>query len=341
MDIVKFRTGKPKEAAVMGDKSMNDEAKKRLERLLQDLQEIEEQAAGSKVPSEIRCDVILSTLESPLPDPSAWKWIADLLQEIRSKDNPEVAKTVVDYQFTIEPFINKKGCFRWRGNPRVWEEIKEWIARLSGFFGSNSEFFSISEIEYGVLGGLQAIGSIATTVPELSPYIKCRCILDLAVQLKPDVLPKKARSIFREMPEERKMPKLFEQIEPKPSFHSLEFSESIPVIAKKVLNHLLGKPIRKPPIRVEFDESPIHPYATVFVNEKPYTVEKVFALIVEQLVRANGNPISQRTITNNCPDLKKRELGRFRRIFDRTQNKVPFEIENDNNGFYLETEWLQ
>ena len=319
---------------------MNDQAKKRLEGLLQNLQEIEESSVRSPF---IKCDVISSTLESPLRDPAAWKWIADLLQELRLQDNKKEGRTLAYvHPVAVEPFEHGKGCIRWYGNPDVRDKLKEWIVRLSGFFKSYSEVVPNSKPEYGLEGGLQALCAIATNVPELSPYIKRRRFLNLAAKTKAKVLPTKMVTLCGEFfIEKLEMPKRLEKFEPKPSFNVLEISESIPRLAMKVLNHLLGKPMRDPPIRVEFDESPKHEYAKVFVNGKPYIVEKVFALIVEQLVRANGNPISQRTITNNCPDLKKLKLPRFSRIFEKKQNKVPFEIEPNTKGFYLKPEWLQ
>ena len=339
MDIVKFRTGNAKEAAEMGDNrervslTMNDEAKKRLERLLQDLQEIEEAAAGSKQSSVITCDVILSTLESPLRDPYAWKWIAFLLQEIRSQDNPEVGRTVVDNHFEVEPFINKNGCFRWSGNPVVWEKIKEWIIRLSGFFGSYPEVVPNSVPVYGLEGGLQALCDIATTVPELSPYIKRRCILDLAVQPKPDVLPTKTRPGYVE---KREMPKLFEMIHPKPSFRSLEIEGSVARFAKMVLNHLLGKPLREPPVVVDLENS------EVVIHGKIYAVDASVAHIIDQLLKGNGNPISRSTMQKNSNILKVE--NRIDRIIKdmREQQLLPIDIKTDESrrGYYLSEEWL-
>ncbi len=296
---------------------MKEEAKKRLERLLQDLQEIQEAS-----PKQILCAVISSMVDSPLRAQATWQWVAKFVRASRHEDD----SIVLDPNpVVVEPFTDGKGCVRWCGQDSKRDAFKEWVTRLSGFCESNPELIPNAEPRYGIEGGLQALCAIAAPVPELSTLVKRRPILQLTGQ--------------RTLPP--KTPTQIQKMKPRPSFDVMEIDVPVPVFALKVLNHLLGKPLRDPPIRVEINESPKHEFANVFVNGKPYIVEKVFALIVEQLVRANGNPISQRTITNNCPDLKKLTLPRFSRIFEKKQNKVPFEIEPSTKGFYLKPEWLQ
>jgi len=86
---------------------MKDEAKKRLEGFLQDLQEIEEAS-----PIHIRCAFISSKLTSPLHDITAWQRIAEFFQANTLRDRLIV---VGRKPILVEPFDDNKGCIRWRG----------------------------------------------------------------------------------------------------------------------------------------------------------------------------------------------------------------------------------
>ena len=57
---------------------MKEEAKKRLERLLQDLQEIQEAS-----PKQILCAVISSMVDSPLRAQATWQWVAKFVRASR------------------------------------------------------------------------------------------------------------------------------------------------------------------------------------------------------------------------------------------------------------------
>ncbi len=293
---------------------MNDEAKKRLERLTQDLQEIQESS-----PLKITCAVITSTVDSPLRAQAAWQWVAEFVRASRHEDDPIVLdpKPVV-----VEPFTDGKGCVRWCGLGSKRDAFKEWVVRLSGFFDSNPELVPNAEPRYGIEGGLQALCSIADPVPELSTLIKRRRILQLARR--------------RTLPP--KTPIQIQKMMPRPSFDVMEIDATVPHFSLAVLNHLLGRPTRLSRIEVQIDKSSKAQYANVIVDGKPHLVDQEFALIVEQLLKANGIPVSQPTMVENCPDLA--GLGRFSRIFVKKRNKVPFEIESNTKGFFLPPEWL-
>lgn len=209
---------------------MNDETK-RIESLLQDLQEIEEASTGF-----ILCAVITSTLTSPLQNQADWEWIASLVPENRNQGGIIVfdLKPVV-----VEPFRDGKGCIRWCGPDTKREALKVWLARLSGVFRSNPKYVPDTEPNYGVEGGLQVLCAVAATMPELSPMVKLRSILDLN----------------HEQAQPRKIPMQLQKVAPKLSFEALEINFSVPQFALKVLCHILSKPIDPPHVTAGIEQT--------------------------------------------------------------------------------------
>lgn len=292
---------------------MKDEARRRLERLIQDLQEIQESS-----PLKITCAVVTSTAESPLRTQATWQWVAQFLRASRPDDD----NIVLDPKpIVVEPFTDGKGRVRWCGLGSKRDAFKEWVTRLSGFFESNPELIPNAEPRYGIEGGLQALCAIADPVPELSTLIKRRRILQLAG--------------LRTLPP--KTPIQIQKMKPRPSFDVMEIDATVPFFSLAVLNHLLGRPTRLSRIEVQIDKSPKAQYANVIVDGEPHLVDKEFALIVRELTQAEA-PISQPTMVKKFPILG--GLGRFRRIFNKQRNKVPFEIMADTRGFFLPPEWL-
>lgn len=292
---------------------MKEEAKKRLERLLQDLQEIQEAS-----PKPVMCAVNSSTVDSPLRAQAIWQWVAEFVRASRHEDD----SIVLDPKpVAVEPSDGGKGCVRWCGLESKRDAFKEWVTRISGFFESNPELVPNAEPQYGIEGGLQALCAVAATVPELSRRVKRRTILRLSGKrtLSP------------------KTPPQLQKMKPRPSFDVTEIDEPVTVFAVAVLNHLLGKPIGRLRIEVQIDESPKAQYANVIVDGIAYLVDKEFALIVRELSKTEA-PISQPTMVKKFPILD--GLGRFRRIFNKQRNKVPFEIKADTRGFFLPPEWL-
>lgn len=292
---------------------MKDEARKRLERLIQDLQEIQESS-----PLKITCAVVTSTAESPLRTQATWQWVAQFLRASRPDDD----NIVLDPKpIVVEPFTDGKGCVRWCGLGSKRDAFKDWVTRLSGFFESNPELIPNAEPRYGIEGGLQALCAIAASVPDLSTLVKRRPILQLTGQR---ILPPKT-------------PPQIQKMKPRPSFDVMEIDAPVTYFSLAVLNHLLGKPTRRSRIEVQIDESPKAQYANVIVDGISHLVDIEFALIVSELTKAEA-PISQPTMVKKFPILD--GLGRFRRIFDKQRNKVPFEIKGDTRGFFLPSEWL-
>ena len=221
---------------------MKEEAKKRLERLMQDLQEIQESS-----PLTITCAVITSTAESPLRTQATWQWVAQFLRASRPDDD----NIVLDPKpIVVESFTDGKGCVRWCGLGSKRDAFKEWVTRLSGFFESNPELIPNAEPRYGIEGGLQALCAIADPVPELSTLIKRRRILQLAG--------------LRTLPP--KTPIQIQKMKPRPSFDVMEIDATVPLFSLAVLNHLLGRPTRLSRIEVQIDKSPKAQYANVIVD---------------------------------------------------------------------------
>ena len=204
---------------------MND-GTKRIESLLQDLQEIEE--ASKRF---IFCALITSTLTSPLQNQADWQRIANLVPENRNRPGIIVLELK---PIVVEPFTDGKGCIRWCGPASKREAFKVWLTRLSGVFTSNPKYVPDSEPKYGVEGGLQALCAVAATMPELSPMVKHLSIIDLN----------------HEQTQPGKIPMPLQKVERKPSFEALEIDYSVPLFALKVLRHILSKPIDPPHVEI-------------------------------------------------------------------------------------------
>lgn len=293
---------------------MNEDAKKRLERLLQDLQEIEEAS-----PMRVMCAVVSSSLESQVRSLATWLWVAGYVRERQKKDDPII---IDPNPIFVEPFQDGTGCLRWCGQETKREAFREWVIRLSGFFESNPDLVPDSESGYGVEGGLRSLCAIAAQVSEFSSQVKRGPILQLTGK--------------RTLPPET--PLQIRKMSPRPSFEVMEIKVPVPSFALMVLSHLLGKPTKRSRIEVKFDDSPAGQFANVIVDGKSHLVDKEFALIVQQLLKADGIPVSQPTMVANCPELQ--DFGRFSRIFQKKKNRVPFTIDSNTKGFFLPPEWL-
>ena len=287
---------------------MNDEARKRLDRLLQQLKEIDEASSG-----RLQCAVISSTLSSPIHDQSVWQWVARFVREPR----PREANIVLDPQpLSVQPSEDGKACVRWCGDPEKREAFKQWVVRLSGLFKSHPELVPDLEPRYGVEGGLEAICAIASAGTHYPDLVKKRRILDLA--RKRILIPKP--------------PKRLTKIDVKPSFDVIEIDDLAPRFSLKVFSRLLGKPIDSP-LRVEFDGSAGSQDAIIVVNGERFFVDRECGLVVEQLLSANGTPLSQPRMIQNDPALK--GIGRVKRLFGKKRNRLPFKLGSDRRGFWL------
>jgi hypothetical protein len=287
---------------------MKEEAKKRLERLLQDLQEIQEASS-----ERLRCAVISSTLVSPLRDNSVWQRVAEFVWETRDHDAP----IVIDPEpIVAEPNPDCTGCIRWCGDPDKREAFKSWLARLSGFFESNSELVPNTEPRYGTEGGLQALCAIAAQDPKLSALVKHRTILDLNQDL----------SGFG------KIPVKLVKMSPKPIFTAIEIDGLISSFSLNVLKLTLGRSLDQPPLIANIEKS------HVVIRGEVYPVDLSIVHIIDQLVGAKGNPISRRTMQTNAPILA--DEPRLDRVISKICGTLGVPIESSTNGYHLPPDWL-
>lgn len=288
--------------------AMKEDARKRLERLLQDLQEIQEASS-----EQLQCSVISSDLASPLRDHSAWQRVAEFVWETRDHDAP----IVIDPEPIIaEPNPDNTGCIRWCGDSDKREAFKAWLARLSGFFESNSELVPNSEPRYGIDGGLLALCAIAALEPKLSERVKHRTILDLNQDL----------SGFGRIPA-----KLL-KMSPKPIFTVVEIGGPISLFSLNVLKLVLGQSLDQPPLFANIEKS------QVVIRGDVFPVDLSIVHIIDQLVQAKGNPISRKTMQANAPVLA--DEPRLDRVISKIRDTLHVPIESSKSGYSLPPDWL-
>lgn len=247
---------------------MLDSTKRRLERLADDAQELDDSSH-----SMFGFALIAGPKVIRIRDPQRWARIGKYVA-IHTED--PLVMTSPPYWVELDPEVRR--CISWWGDSEGVERFKEWTERMSSLFEGDATLLGDIAHESGTFGALCALCELAQHKPELSDLVRKRVI---------------------RIPEQLLGRQLIQRDKPwKNKVFVLEAAKRGPHFARDIINYLLGQLPRGPRLNVYPERN------RVTIDGDGYQLNREYVLVLEVLLKANGNTVSRRSMAEQQPALK-------------------------------------
>ncbi len=117
---------------------MDARTKQRLERLRDDLAEIDESCGN------FGFGIISSTPETPLVYPQLWRFLEPPIT-FRMKETGKEVFTAKPEPYFFDPFDDGRRCVFWCGNAKGVETFKDWLNRLGAFLANQEGLLPLQQ----------------------------------------------------------------------------------------------------------------------------------------------------------------------------------------------------
>jgi hypothetical protein len=318
--LVQGQDNGPRAKSWMAETLMKDDQKRRLWRLRDDLADL---ADADFRPFGF--GIVRASPAVRIPMPNGWNFLTFWLEGLL--DSNEIIRPRPHPWF--DPFPNGSACVRWWGDAKGITAFQKWAERASNLLRKDPDWPPSVEIEPGYHGMIAAFVTFAKQDSELSPFVESRKLVDL------NSLPRGEKTLIS---------KTLLHRDPLPTFSVEEVKDWATRFSANLLRKLLGAPIREPRLSVDVRKS------TVTLDGKTYGVDLVYVLIVHELLKANGTPITRTHMKQNQPDLAldthlERRINDLRKPRMKSRKVLPFQLpiltaEPRTKGYYLPSDYL-
>jgi len=286
---------------------MSAPTKRRLERLADDMQELAD--SSHRV---FGFSLILGSKNTRIRSPQTWGNIARHVT-VRSDDN--IVFTTKPYRAEVHPDASR--CIWWWGDPEGIEQFKRWTERMSSVVQQDPGLLTNVRAEPGLFGMLDALCQFAQEQANGSDLVRRRSF----------TIPKSFLG----------QPTGGEKGIGRSKFVMIEAAALGPMFAKAVLGHILGVPTSGPRLIVDRNNN------TATLDGMTYPLGKELVLMLDVLLKANGNIVSASSIKEREPtlDFIERLYRLINRDLKRACPQIREAVENvPKKGYRISSEFL-
>ena len=258
-------------------------------------------AFAATTPNTLNLQIISSVPQTGILDTEIWEFLAGQVSAARPDDSPIAFEVKPVW---LEPFPDRTRCVRWSGNVTQAAALKEWLTALSRFdyeLGNSAvESDERSWHEEKQLAVLLPSPS-DRTVSYFDGLLVLRDLMFKDGDLRSFVAEQKFSISEQQL--KRESPVSFHDLlttVPSICFVEIRFDVPITKVATTVLEKLYATKIG-PRLRANLKNS------TVTLDGQVYPLDPVYAAIVDQLIRAGGNPITRSSMRKNSQTLAPEE----------------------------------
>ena len=293
---------------------MDHGEKKRLERLLDDLAELDDM--GFK---PFGFGIITSSTSVRLPQPNGWKFLVCWLEDENSTEagGPRGRTTWLD------AFPDGSSCVRWWGDRRGVAAFQKWASRASNIIRRFSGGLPDMNVYPGHYGTVAEFVRFARMEADLARLVECHMLADL------NLSPKEDRALIH---------KSLLPHDPLPVFSLQEVKDRVVPFSAKILKKLLGRPSGEPRLAVDVADS------TITLDGKTCWADIVYVAILDELLKANGRPITRAELQQN-PILQSferldRQIAYIRKGTRGFPFRIPIQTAKKRRGYLLPSDYL-
>ena len=288
-------------------------------------------------PNTLNLQIISSVPQTAISDDEIWEFLAGQVSATRPDDSPITFEVKPIW---LEPFPDKTRCVRWSGNATQAAALKEWLTALSRFdYELGDSAVERDERSWHEEKQLAVLlpNSSDRTVSYFDGLLVLRDMIFKDGDLRSFVA---ERKIFNsEQQSKRESPASFYDLlstVPSICFEEVRFEVPITKVATTVLEKLYATRIG-PRLRANLMNS------TVTLDGQIYHLKPLYVAIVDQLIRAGGNPITRSSMRKNSKTLAPDERLDRKIIYLKRDHKEIGRLirSEETKGYFIPREYLE